>query len=69
MTEAEIVYRIFALYKQVHACNHINAIIRNYEIEINRLNYKLFNITSKLYFEYTKKEIEELMMEHILLGS
>ena len=69
MTEAEIVYRIAALYKQVWAWNHTSAVLRNYEIEVNKLGLKLIQLTGRRYPEYTKKEIEDLELEHILLGS
>jgi hypothetical protein len=69
MTEAEIVYRIAALYKQVWAWNHTSAVLRNYEVEVNRLSIELVKVSGKRYPEYTKKEIETLELEHILLGS
>ncbi|CAB4125611.1 hypothetical protein UFOVP53_181 [uncultured Caudovirales phage] len=69
MTEAEIVYRISALYKQVYAWNHTSTVLKNYEVEVNRLSVKLVKVSGKRYPEYTKKEIEELELEHILLGN
>lgn len=68
MTEAEIIYKLNELH--IRKMNHYGnyAVRSKTQSRMNQLNYELRLNYSRWLNQYDKKEVDDLIAEHILLG-